>query len=163
ISAGAPPVSTGSPSGASVVVRPSTEPPSPLPLPVATPAPVAPIPAARGGAPILARDVDPPRVLALAVVGMDEDSAAVLYEKDAHTPRPPASLTKIATAIEAIERASDLDALVETDVDSRVMRGSTVMGLEPGDRFSLRDLLYGLMLPSGNDAALAIGRFVSGS
>ena len=43
------------------------------------------------------------------------------------------------------------------------MRGSTVMGLLPGDRFTLRDLLYGLMLPSGNDAALAIGRYVAGS
>jgi D-alanyl-D-alanine carboxypeptidase len=37
------------------------------------------------------------------------------------------------------------------------------MGLLPGDRFPLRDLLYGLMLPSGNDAALAIGRHISGS
>ena len=43
------------------------------------------------------------------------------------------------------------------------MRGSTVMGLLPGDRFPLRDLLYGLMLPSGNDAALAIGRHVAGT
>jgi hypothetical protein len=43
------------------------------------------------------------------------------------------------------------------------MRGSTIMGLLPGDRFRLRDLLYGLMLPSGNDAALAIGRFLAGS
>jgi serine-type D-Ala-D-Ala carboxypeptidase (penicillin-binding protein 5/6) len=43
------------------------------------------------------------------------------------------------------------------------MKGSSVMGLQPGDRFRLRDLLYGLMLPSGNDAALAIARHVSGS
>ena len=43
------------------------------------------------------------------------------------------------------------------------MRRSTLMGLEPGDEFTLRDLLYGLMLPSGNDAALAIARHVSGT
>jgi len=56
-----------------------------------------------------------------------------------------------------------LDEWVDVDVDSRTMRGSTIMGIIPGDRFTLRDLLYGLMLPSGNDAALAIGRHVAGS
>ena len=49
------------------------------------------------------------------------------------------------------------------NVDSRRMRGSTVMGLVPGERLSLEDLLYGLLLPSGNDAALAIAEHVSGS
>jgi D-alanyl-D-alanine carboxypeptidase len=104
-----------------------------------------------------------PEVSALAAVVIDEASQAVLYDKDAHAALPPASLTKIATLIVALERSQDLDAWVETDVDSSAMRGSTVMGLLPGDQFSLRDLLYGLMLPSGNDAALAIGRHVSGS
>ncbi len=93
---------------------------------------------------------------------IDEASGAVLYDKDAHLALPPASLTKIATAIVALERG-DLDAWVDIDVDSRTMRGSTVMGLIPGDRFRLVDLLYGMMLPSGNDAALAIGRHISGS
>jgi D-alanyl-D-alanine carboxypeptidase len=119
------------------------------------PEPWAPPPASRNA-------VAPPEIAGLAAVVIDEASGAVLYEKDAHTPLPPASLTKIATAILGLEYG-DLDAHVEVDVDSRVMRGSTVMGLEPGDRFSLRDLLYGLMLPSGNDAALAIGRHVAGS
>jgi D-alanyl-D-alanine carboxypeptidase len=52
---------------------------------------------------------------------------------------------------------------VQVDVDSEAMPSSTVMGLRPGDQFTLRDLLYGLMLPSGNDAALAIGRHLAGS
>ncbi|TAK74244.1 MAG: D-alanyl-D-alanine carboxypeptidase [Dehalococcoidia bacterium] len=99
---------------------------------------------------------------ALAAVVMDEASGAVLYEKDAHRALPPASLTKIATAILAAE-SGRLDELVTVDVDSRVMRGSTVMGLVPGDRFTLRELLHGLMMPSGNDAALAIGRALAGS
>lgn len=93
---------------------------------------------------------------------IDEASGAVLYDKDAHLALPPASLTKIATAILALEQG-DLDAWVEIDVDSSTMRGSTIMGLLPGDRFRLRDLLYGLMLPSANDAALAIGRHIAGS
>jgi D-alanyl-D-alanine carboxypeptidase len=89
-------------------------------------------------------------------------TAVVLHGRDAHLPVPPASLTKIVVAILAIEYG-DLDAWVQTDVDSRKMPGSSLMGLLPGDCFRLRDLVYGLMLPSGNDAALAIGRFIAGS
>ncbi|MEE9277742.1 MAG: pre-peptidase C-terminal domain-containing protein, partial [Dehalococcoidia bacterium] len=104
----------------------------------------------------------PPRVSALAAVVVDEASGSILFDKDAHRPLPPASLTKIATAILAVEDG-DLDASVDVDVDSRKMRGSTLMGLRPDDEFPLRDLLYGLMLPSGNDAALAIARHLAGS
>jgi D-alanyl-D-alanine carboxypeptidase len=71
-------------------------------------------------------------------------------------------LTKIATAILTVEQGQ-LDALVEIDVDSGKMAGSSLMGLRPGDEFSVRDLLYGLMLESGNDAALALGRALAGS
>jgi D-alanyl-D-alanine carboxypeptidase len=101
-------------------------------------------------------------VSASAAAVIDEASGALLFGKDAHDRRAPASLTKIATAVIALERG-DLDAVVDVDVDSRIMRGSTVMGLIPGDRFTLRDLLYGMMLPSGNDAALSIGRHLAGS
>jgi D-alanyl-D-alanine carboxypeptidase (penicillin-binding protein 5/6) len=104
----------------------------------------------------------PPNNSAKAAVLVDEPSGAIIYEKNAHERLSPASLTKIVTLILALERGG-LDEWVDIDVDSRTMRGSTVMGLIPGDRFRLRDLLYGLMLPSGNDAALAIGRYVSGS
>lgn len=113
-------------------------------------------------APVLARDVPLPQISALAAVVVDEASAAVLYDGDAHVPLPPASLTKIATAILALERGK-LDAEVVSDVNSREMPRSSVMGLLPGDVFTLDDLLHGLMLPSGNDAALAIARHISGS
>ena len=103
-----------------------------------------------------------PLVGAAAVAVVDGDSGVLLYDKNAGTPLPPASLTKIATAILAAEHG-DLDREVAIDVDSRTMRGSTVMGLIPGDRLTVRDLLHGLMMPSGNDAALAIGRAISGS
>ena len=103
-----------------------------------------------------------PNVSAYAGVIVDAASGAVLWEKRAHEPLPPASLTKIATAILAIE-SGKLDASVPIDIDARLMADSTVMGLRPGDCFRVRDLLYGLMLASGNDAALAIGRAVSGS
>jgi D-alanyl-D-alanine carboxypeptidase (penicillin-binding protein 5/6) len=130
--------------------------------PVSVPAP-EPLPLAWAGAPVLKQGAPaPPAVSALAAVIIDEGSNAVLFDKDAHLPLPPASLTKIATLIVALEHGG-LDQWVESDVDSRTMRGSSVMGLLPGDRFPLLDLLYGLVLPSGNDAALAIARYVSGS
>lgn len=103
-----------------------------------------------------------PEIQARAAIVVDDASGAVLWEHNAHQPLPPASLTKIVTALVALERGV-LDGPVTVDVDSRDMPGSSVMGLQPGDVFSLRDLLYGLMLPSGNDAALAIGRAISGS
>lgn len=124
------------------------------------PAPIVPPPWA--AAPRRASDAIAPTVEAHAAVVLDEASGTVLFEKDAHHALPPASLTKITTAILAIERL-DLNQWVEVDVDRQKMVDSSVMGLRPGDRFRVRDLLYGLMLPSGNDAALALARAVSGS
>lgn len=118
--------------------------------------------AASAAPPVLIKATPPPAITATAAIVLDGASGAVLWEKNAHQPLPPASLTKMATAILAIE-AGNLDRWVTVDVDSRRMTDSTVMGLRPGDCFKMRDLLYGLMLPSGNDAALAIGRSQAGS
>lgn len=107
----------------------------------------------------------PPVVHSSAAVVLDGDTGAVLYDAGAHRRLPPASITKIVTAMVAIERG-DLDAPVTVDIDSldfSIRTDSTVMGLEPGDTLTLRDLLYGMMLPSGNDAAIAIAEAVAGS
>jgi D-alanyl-D-alanine carboxypeptidase len=121
-----------------------------------------PVPDAWDAAPALRAGARPaPRISADGAIILDEASMAVLYEKDAYTRRGPASTTKIATAILAAE-ADELDAVVVSDVDARDMPGSSVMGLRKGDEFTLRDLVYGLMLPSGNDAALVIGRHLAG-
>ncbi|MEX2373753.1 MAG: D-alanyl-D-alanine carboxypeptidase family protein, partial [Dehalococcoidia bacterium] len=100
-----------------------------------------------------------PKVSAAAAVVIDEDSAAVLFGKNEDERRAPASLTKVATAALAVQSGA-LDETVHNTVDSARMPGSSLMGLKPGDEFSLRDLLYGLILPSGNDAAIAIGRYL---
>jgi D-alanyl-D-alanine carboxypeptidase len=116
-----------------------------------------------GAPPLLRPDAPPPpRAGALSALVLDEASAAVLFESEARRRLPPASLTKIAAAVVAL-RAGRLDDEAVSDVDGFMMRGSTIMGLYAGDRLSRRDLLYGLMLPSGNDAALALGRNVAGS
>jgi D-alanyl-D-alanine carboxypeptidase (penicillin-binding protein 5/6) len=155
--------------GPNVVVQKTVEPlladlpqfasPTPEPLPPLG----SPRPEPWAAAPVLkASAAPPPEIAGIAAVVVDEASGAVLYDKNAHMPAAPASLTKIATLVLALEDGR-LDDVVTTDVDSASMRGSTVMGLEPGDQFTLRDLLYGMMLPSGNDAALAIGRYVAGN
>ncbi len=130
-----------------------------------TPAPPKPAiaPAFWASAPQLKTTAAPaPSVAGVSAVLIDEASGAVLFDKNAHQPMQPASLTKINTLILALEYGR-LDEEVVSDVDGFSMRGSTIMGLMPGDRFTLRDLLYGLMLPSGNDAALAIGRQIAGT
>ena len=104
----------------------------------------------------------PPPITAQSVVIIEEPCGALLYGDSVHTRLAPASLTKVATALVAAERA-DLSEIVEVRVDGAELAlttDSTVMGLVPGQQLSLRDLLYGLLLPSGNDAALAIAEHV---
>lgn len=86
---------------------------------------------------------------------MDEATGASLFEHNADARLSPASLTKIATAIVALETGADLATIIEVNpnLEQLWLEDSSSMGLLPGDRFSLRELLYGLLLVSGNDAA----------
>ena len=102
-----------------------------------------------------------PYITAISAAVVDEKCGDLIFAKDAHRRLPPASITKIMTAIVAVE-TSDLDDTVDVNVDDFYAGDSTVMGLETGMRLSLRDLMYGLLLPSGNDAAIAIARYVAG-
>ena len=105
-----------------------------------------------------------PELSAAAAIVVDDASMEVLYALDGYTPRPPASVTKMATAIVAAEQGR-LDDVVTSTVhywDLAYTADSTTMGLEPGDEVTLRDLLYGLLLVSGNDAAEMIAKHISG-
>jgi D-alanyl-D-alanine carboxypeptidase len=95
-------------------------------------------------------------------VVIDEDSGQVLYERGSSQRTAPASITKIMTALVAIERGKPEDRF-KVEFDSTELVDSTLMGIHPGDEVTLEDLLYGLMLPSGNDAALAIANHIAGS
>ena len=99
-------------------------------------------------------------VSAGGVMLMDARTHKVLYAKTAHEKLPMASTTKIMTAILAIE-AGNLDALVTVPQEAYGVEGSS-MYLRLGEQISMRDLLYGLMLVSGN-AAVAIAVHVGGS
>lgn len=104
----------------------------------------------------------PPAVVAGHVAILDAESGTMLYEKAGEDEIPVASLTKIVTAIVALEQGN-LDDEVTVDFDPSRLRNSTLMGIQPGDVLTLEDLLYGLMLPAGNDAALAIANYIAGS
>src|SRR5438046_5116284 len=86
---------------------------------------------------------------------VDLDARQVLWQRDAETPRPPASLTKLVTAMVAVDDAGSLDRTVEVTKEATKIIPS-VMGLTAGERLTVRDLLYGLFLDSGNDAAEAL-------
>ena len=104
----------------------------------------------------------PPLTAATAIV-INQDTGAVLGAKNPDTLRANPSTTKIMTALLAIERSGTaIDAIVgPVSVKAASTYGST-MNLKAGDTVSLRDLLYGLMLPSGNDAAVTIAEWISG-
>ena len=94
-------------------------------------------------------------------VVIDMDSGRILYEKNKDDKRLIASITKIMTAVIAIEN-KNLDDIVVVGEEILPMYGSNIY-LEIGEEMSLRDLLYGLILRSGNDAAVVIAKYVAGS
>lgn len=106
-----------------------------------------------------------PLFSAQAAFAEDMDSLRVLYRHDETVPWPPASLVKMMTAAVALDRlAPDTVLTVPAGAPSvGAAVGGTAMGLIPGERLSLRDLLYGMLLPSGNDAAYTIAEGVAGS
>ena len=83
---------------------------------------------------------------------VDVDARSVLWMKDPDTSRAPASLTKVMTAIVAVDDAGSLDKVVTVPAAATQIVPS-LMGLTAGERLTVRDLLYGLFLISGNDAA----------
>lgn len=110
-------------------------------------------------------DQTPPPISAAAAAVIEEPCGAVIHGFNTHARLPPASLTKIMTALVAAEQ-SDIRQTVDVTVDGGALSeasDATVMGLSPGQQLSLTDLLYGLLLPSGNDAAIQIAEQVAGS
>lgn len=103
-----------------------------------------------------------PYTSAKAMCLIEAETGRVLAEKNAETSLPMASTTKIMTAITAIENCEDLDTPFVID-EKAVGVSGTSMYLRKGETLSMRDLLYGLMTVSGNDASVAIGMHVGGT
>ena len=98
---------------------------------------------------------------ATSVIVMDQDSHRILYSKNIHKARSVASISKIMTAIIAIE-SNKLPDIVTVGTEIKDAYGSGIY-IKENEKISLEDLVYGLMLRSGNDAALAIANYVGGS
>jgi D-alanyl-D-alanine carboxypeptidase (penicillin-binding protein 5/6) len=107
-----------------------------------------------------------PNVSAPVGVLADLKSGQILYAKAPDTPRPIASLTKVMTALLTLERTS-LDDIVTVSPDAVYAKkdygASSTLGLVAGERISVRDLLYAMLLNSANDAAVALAIDVGGS
>jgi D-alanyl-D-alanine carboxypeptidase len=125
---------------------------------VEAPAPVETVPAPPPGP-----TSPPPPVSARAYAVVDRSCGALGFGWNEHERFAPASLTKIVTGL-LIAQSANLQDNVEVHVSGSQMRarGSSIMGIEPGQVYSVLDLLYGLMLPSGNDAALALAEYAGG-
>lgn len=105
--------------------------------------------------------ISKPSVNATSAIAIDSNSLRILYEKNAFSKKPMASTTKIMTLIVAVENNS-LDDIVTISKKAASTGGSSA-NLKAGKEIKLKELLYGLMLKSGNDAAVAIAEHTSGS
>lgn len=111
----------------------------------------------------------PPDISARSAVVLDSDTGAVLFEKNADIVIPPASLTKLAAMQVALRATETGTVALEDEVlltpDSYALNmppGSSLMFLGPGQRVTVDELLRGLAVPSGNDAAAALAYHISG-
>jgi D-alanyl-D-alanine carboxypeptidase (penicillin-binding protein 5/6) len=104
----------------------------------------------------------PPAITATAAVLMDARTGQVLYERAPRLRWPPASTTKILTAI-LVREHLPLDREVPISTRASAQRSGSAIGLEAGERWRVRDLLYALLLNSANDAAVALAEAASGS
>lgn len=102
-----------------------------------------------------------PNVKAVSAVLMDDKTGKVLFSKNPLAIMAPASTTKIMTAVIVLEHLN-LDKVVRISQNAASREG-TSMGLAPGEQRTVKELLYGMMLVSGNDAATALAETVSGS
>lgn len=103
----------------------------------------------------------PPSLTAAAALLMDWQTGQVLYEKNGFTRRAPASTTKVMTAILALEKGRLEDRVRVSDRAAGT--GGSSMYIKAGEAYTLHELLYGLLMHSGNDAAVAIAEHIGGS
>lgn len=107
------------------------------------------------------KEIKIPEINSRSSVVIDRNTNTILYGKNENTRRKMASTTKIMTAIIIIENCN-LDETIEISKKAAGTGGSR-LGLKTGDKITIRDLLYGLMLRSGNDAAVALAEHTSGN
>ena len=123
--------------------------------PIATPKPT----------PVLTPKGKPQAISANEAMLIDNDTGNILYDLNGEHAQPMASTTKIMTAVIAIQTANlNMLVTVHSDAVNEVINnGGSTANLHVGEQLKLQDLLYGLLLPSGDDAAIAIADALGGS
>lgn len=106
---------------------------------------------------VFAQEVPELQITSTYYIVLDAETGEIFAQRGAHERAAPASLTKVFTAIEAIESAP-ANASVTTAESDLVSLEATQVGFGPGETFLVEDLVYGMLLPSGNDAARALAR-----
>lgn len=110
---------------------------------------------------VSAEAASPPDLSAACAVLIDGESGRVLFEKNAHQERDIASITKLMTALVAAESGIALDVKITIKPEWTGIEGSSIY-LKAGEVVSFETLLYGLLLQSGNDAAIAVAAHCAG-
>ena len=106
------------------------------------------------------RPVEAPPITARAALLVDMGERTIVFAKNPGERRPPASLAKLATAIVALEQAPP-DTRIQVP-ESAAAEPPVLAGLRPGEVFTLQDLLFAMLLPSANDAAVTIADGIGG-
>ncbi|MGH2614606.1 MAG: D-alanyl-D-alanine carboxypeptidase family protein [Thermomicrobiales bacterium] len=106
---------------------------------------------------VSAQEVPELQITSTNYIAIDAETGEIFAQRGAHERRAPASITKMFTAIEAIESAT-ADVAITTSESDLVSEFASQVGFSPGESFTVEELLYGMMLPSGNDAARALAR-----
>jgi D-alanyl-D-alanine carboxypeptidase len=102
----------------------------------------------------------PPIIKARSTILVDLDSGKTLFQLDPRGRHAPASLTKVVTALVALDHLRIDQVVTVPPTISQLPWDSTRMGLRAGERLTVRELLYGLFLNSGNDAAITLSEAV---
>jgi len=111
---------------------------------------------------VKAKNLTNQNTLISSEITMEINSNRVLFAQNEQTKRPMASTTKIMTAITVIENNPDLNQIVEIKPEYTGIEGSSIY-LQAGEKLTIKELLYGLMLQSGNDCAVSLACYTSGS
>lgn len=97
------------------------------------------------------------------VIIIEDNEKNIMFEKNGYTTFYPASTTKVLTALIALERGNSNDKVIVSENVKKLPGDSRRVFIQPGDELTLEQLLYGMLLYSGNDSALAIAEHIAGS
>lgn len=106
----------------------------------------------------------PPDLVCGAAIVMDAATGQILYEKNAYDKKYPASITKILTTLVALEHGVNFDETITMSENAiwGIERDSTNIGLDVGEKVSVRDIIYATMVKSANECAYAVAELVAG-